>query len=173
VGGAHWEEEMPVSRAQVLLLSRSEETASSLTKFLEERGCHCSVVSPARALDLPELLSFDLILSATPLKQSDPLVLKLATAQCRVFYQFGVEDGCWWVPLDGQHGKHLGAPAIPRGKFAAFLERALREIESERAAGDRQSWSGVKKNEAESPGDSVPRDARERKASPDGKRLRE
>jgi len=163
--GAHWEEEMPRSRVEVLLLSGSESAASSLVKFLEERGCRCSVVSPARALDSPELFSFDLILSAMPLKQNDPLVLNLAEARCRVFYQLAVEDGCWWVPLGGAHEKHLGAPAVPCRNFAAFLEGVLREIESESASSGRQSRAGVSEREAESPGGSAPETARENRAS--------
>jgi hypothetical protein len=120
---------MPSRKVEVLLLTGSESGISSLQGFLEQRGCHCSVVPHAKALDLPELTSFDLILSTTPLKQMEPLVRKLNGARCKIFYEFAVEDGCWWVPLDGETRKSLGGPALRNNEFAEFLDRSLKEIQ--------------------------------------------
>jgi hypothetical protein len=129
-----WREDaMPKSHVEVLLLSRSQSSVSGLLHFLDQRGCRCLVLSPAEALELADLSSFDLILSAAPLKQKDPLILRLSGERCTVFYEFAVEDGCWWVPLAGKRQKHLGGPAVPCREFGAMLEKVLREIQPEGA----------------------------------------
>jgi hypothetical protein len=141
---------MPKSHVKVLLLANSPSTASSLLHFLQDRGCHCAVAAAAQAINLPDLFSFDLILSALPLTQDHPMVRKLAGAHCRVFYQVPVEDGCWWVPLEGREHKRLGGPAVRRKEFAAFLDRIVEEIKAEAvpAAQDASGVKGVEESEA-------------------------
>jgi hypothetical protein len=124
---------MSKSVVDVLLLGKSESSVSNLLEFLEQRGCHCSVVSHLEAAQLPEVASFDLILSTTPLRQTEPLVLKLSGAPCAIFYEFAVEDGCWWVPLDGETRKCLGRPALRSHEFAGFLEKAVKRIRERKA----------------------------------------
>jgi hypothetical protein len=120
------------SSVDVLLISRSKGGVSGLLRFLEQRGCHCLIVSHAEALNLARVESFDLILSTRPLRQSGPLVRKLDAAPCQIFYEFGVEDGCWWVPLEGEKRKRLGSPALRSSEFAEFLERTIKEIRARR-----------------------------------------
>lgn len=125
---------MPKDCVVVLLLGETEAEVSNLRRFLEKRGCHCSFATAATARDSLASFAIDLMISASPLEQADPLVLSLGGARCRIFYRFRVEDSCWWIPLSGGPRKCLGEPALRANEFAHGLEVAVREIASSQSA---------------------------------------
>ncbi|HUJ32439.1 MAG TPA: YbaK/EbsC family protein [Candidatus Acidoferrum sp.] len=131
------------ARAEVLLLGECESTASSLFQFMESHGCHCSFASPTTTHNSHDLRAFDLILSTAPLKQDDPLVLMLDGSKCRVFYRFPVEDGCWWIPLDGEARKRLGGAAARSEEFVRLVEEIVRDIQTGRASATEEFHGGT------------------------------
>lgn len=114
-------------RVEILLLGAREQVAD-LLKFVEIRGCHCSIAASGQAATSLEQQGFDLVISAVPLEQSDPLIRHLDQSDCAVFYSYPVEDSCWWVPLMKRGGKCLGIPALRPSEFVAVLDRAIAEI---------------------------------------------
>jgi hypothetical protein len=115
---------------EVLLLAETEIEVAELGRFLQQRGCRCSFASVASAAASLVDHAFDLILCSVPLTQTHPLVLSLTGADCKFFYRFPVEDGCWWIPLDGKDKKTIGFPAVHSSQFAARLESILTELRS-------------------------------------------
>jgi len=127
---------------EVLLLGENESTTSSLFHFMEGCGCHCSFATPAVTRESLDVRAFDLILSAAPLNQQDPLVQMLDGTECRVFYRFPVEESCWWVPLGGKMRKRLGGPAFRCGEFGKKLEETVKELGRENRAADESIHGG-------------------------------
>jgi len=128
---------MHTGRVEVLLVVEDESGATALLRFLEDRGCHCfTLVSThqlGNSLRDRELSAFDLVLSTTPLRQSDPLVRMLHGMKCKIFYRLPVEHGCWWVPLEGESHKRVGHPALRRTEFYQALEKMLHEMKLAKA----------------------------------------
>lgn len=121
---------MIAARPTILLLAENRLATSGLTDFLERQGCACSIATLSSAPDLLRSCTFDFMISTVPLRQGDPVVLMLGGSDCRIFYRIAVEDGCWWVPLDGKGRKSLGSPALRCAEFAAFLENALNDFKA-------------------------------------------
>lgn len=126
---------MVAARPRILLLAENRVATSGLTDFLDRHGCAWSVATLSSAPDLLRSRTFDFMISMGPLRQEDPVVLLLAGTDCRIFYRISVEDGCWWVPLDGKGRKSLGSPALRCSEFAVFLEEALHDL---KAASERE-----------------------------------
>jgi hypothetical protein len=112
---------------KILLLAQNRAAGLDLIDFFESHGCECSVATLSVAPDLLQSLTFDLMISLFPLRQDDPVVSMLSGTDCRIFYRISVEDGSWWVPLDGKGRKSLGKPALRPAEFAIFLKRFLTE----------------------------------------------
>lgn len=117
-------------RPTILLLAENRFAASELNDFLERKGCACSTATLSSALDLLRSRTFDFMISTVPLRQADPVVVMLGGTDCRIFYRMAVEDGCWWVPLDGKVRKSLGSPALRCAEFAEFLENGLNDLKA-------------------------------------------
>jgi hypothetical protein len=112
---------------EILLLGPKEQVAN-LLRFVESRGCHCSFAASGQAAMSLEQRGFDLVISAVPIEQTDPLILQLGESDCAVFYSYPVEDSCWWVPLMSRGGKCLGIPALRPNEFVFVLDQAIAEI---------------------------------------------
>lgn len=119
---------MASENPEVLLLTEHEGTVSDLLQFFDRHGCHCSVGTLSTAHDLVQSHPFHFVVSMIPLRQEDPFVLLLGGTDTKIFYRLSVEDGCWWVPLDGQRRKSLGSPALRSVDFTDFLEKALEQL---------------------------------------------
>lgn len=131
------EAKMASTRPEILFLTENEAAVSDLLEFFDRHRCHCTVGTLSSADDLVQSHAFQFVVSMIPLRQEDPFVLSLSGTDTRIFYRLSVEDGCWWVPLDGEGRKSLGGPALRSGDFTDYLEKALEQLKAhEQAAGN-------------------------------------
>lgn len=128
---------------EVLLLANSKLATSTLAHFLEKHGCLCLFATPETGAEVLKSHAFDLVLSSLPLKQSDSLVRALKHSRCRIFYRFPVEDGHWWVPLDGQSAKCIGREALRSSEFRPAITGILQDLRQQDASIDKQPNGGA------------------------------
>lgn len=106
-------------RAKILLLGEPS-LSSYFRRVLEKRGYECSLGEGAR-LDPRE---FDLILSASPIEDTDRLLTALAGSRSGVFIcQPNKERGFVWAPMMLQGERCINAPALSPSDFIAYLDR--------------------------------------------------
>lgn len=115
----------------VLILSKTREGSSYLIQHLEQHGYRCAYASSIQeSVAQFAAHSFDLILSASPLHETDGLSLLLNDDASSVFFCFPVEDSCWWVPMTMRGETRLGAPAFRPSEFFGELDRMAEQIRS-------------------------------------------
>lgn len=123
----------------VLLVGESAKGSSFLSQQLERHGCHCWFArSIQEALSLVDLHEFHLVLSTSPLQQTNPILPLLRHSDCSVFYSLPVEDGCWWLPLVRNGSKCLGAPALRPSEFIGLLDEIVKQAEARAAEAELQ-----------------------------------
>lgn len=106
-------------RAKILLLGEPS-LSSYFRRVLEKRGYECSLGEGAR-LDPRE---FDLILSASPIEDTDRLLTTLAGSRSGVFIcQPNKERGFVWAPMILRGERCINAPALSPSDFIAYLDR--------------------------------------------------
>lgn len=130
------EGKMASTRPEILFLTENEAAVSDLLDFFDRHGCHCTVGTLSTAAELVHSHAFQFVVSVIPLRQEDPFVLSLSGTDTRIFYRLSVEDGCWWVPLDGEVRKSLGGPALRSGDFTDYLEKALEQLKAHEPAAE-------------------------------------
>ena len=126
-----------VSRAFVaripraLLVGENSQGVSYLAKRLEDRGFQCEYASSTQqALSLVQVHGFDLILSPIRLRDASLYFLMdlFYGAAVTLFYFYGVEDGCWWLPALRNGKRCWGTPALRSSEFAFTLDAAIDEV---------------------------------------------
>jgi len=122
---------MEPSRPKVLLVNDDRSATHYLLNYFRTLGCLCSLaLSHDEACDLFRREEFDLVLSKFVPQGGacHELVMLSAGTRASLFYFFGVENGCWWIPRVRFGQECWGETALQPRQFAYVLEKLIQEI---------------------------------------------
>jgi hypothetical protein len=124
------EEAMGTRTLRVLLVGESLQSSPYLAKRLQSEKCECSLAgSYQEARSLLGSNSFDVVPCPMRWRNQNfsPLIDLLEGSGVTLFYSYGVEEGCWWLPAVWHGERCFGSSVFRPSEFVSVLDEAIEE----------------------------------------------
>jgi hypothetical protein len=119
-------------QVKVLMVGENASGPCSLSRHLEDRGCHCLFASSGKqAIRIYTEHAPDLVLCGDGAEGVRPLIAFLVGSSASVFRCHLVETSCWWLPVLVQGRVRLRAPALRPSEFTQYLDQMIEEVQSQ------------------------------------------